>query len=157
MPTRTPFTSLEIRQLLEIVLNHGNYFVFMGEFYKMNNMGPIGNSVMTVGSECFLQYLESMALNPMNLQLAGFSTEDFDFWIHYVDVLDQVNEGFNLDDFLNYLNSYNPRIQFTAEVQEENGFNFLDIKILINSNNTISTAVFKKKTHKFVQFFHLLF
>ena len=148
LKNKTPFTSGEIRHVMNIVLNHGNYFVCQGQFYQMNNMGPIGNAFMTVGAECYLQYIESLALNPMTLSLNGFDICNFEFWVHYVDdVLDSVNQDFNVEAFLNYLNSFDARIQFTVETQEGNEFSFLDIKLTMNSDGTISTSVFRKVSH----------
>ena len=144
---KTPFTVKEIRQFLDIVLNFGNYFVSYGQYYKMKNMGPIGNSLLTVGSECFVQDIESRALNSFTLTNAGFAIEDFEFWKHYVDTLNSVSDDFEVIKFVDYLNSFCPRIQFTYEVQEGSGFSFLDIGIICNENGSVNTSVFRKKTH----------
>ena len=62
-------------------------------------------------------------------------------------MLDSVNQDFNVEVFLNYLNSFDARIQFTVETQEGNEFSFLDIKLTMNSDGTISTSVFRKVSH----------
>jgi hypothetical protein len=94
----------------------------------------------------------------MNLTLANFGHEDFAFWVHYVDdVLEDVDCDFDVDKFLDYLNSFDPKIQFTADVQQDDKFSFLDIKIIVNSDGVIDTTVFRKKTHTNLHTFYSSF
>ena len=67
------------------------------------------------------------------------------------DVLNRVVANFNVQGFLDYLNSFHPKIQFTVETQEGGEFAFLDIKMIDSVNEEgegcIETTVFRKKTH----------
>ena len=141
-----PFTLMEIKQFLEICLNLGNYFQDCEKFWKMNNMGPIGCSLLTVGCECFLQHFEQTALDSSKLISLGF--KDLDFWKHYVDdVLENVSDRFDHNNFLTYMNSHYPEVQFTCEVQEGEEFNFLDIKMITDFEGKVETKVYRKPTH----------
>tara|TARA_B110001454_G_scaffold213642_1_gene232163 strand:- start:194 stop:1396 length:1203 start_codon:yes stop_codon:yes gene_type:complete len=80
--------------------------------------------------------------------MSNFSTSDFEFWKHYVDdVLDSVQLDFDVTRFLDYLNSFEPRIKFTVESQEGSEFSFLDIRMITNEDGSVETSVYRKKTH----------
>ena len=133
-----PFELEEIKQFLEICLKHGNYFKDLGKIWKMRDMGPIGNPLMVVAAECFLQHFEEVHMSDMNLQ--NFDLKLKEFWKHYVDdVLDSAPLNFNVEKYIEYMNSFHPRIKFTSEVQDivfpapDAQFQFLDIKIVMDS------------------------
>jgi hypothetical protein len=52
-----------------------------------------------------------------------------------------------LDEFLKYLNSIHPSIQFTMEVEENNSLPFLDVLITKRSDGSLSHSTYRKKTH----------
>ena len=95
-----------------------------------------------------MQHIESRALNTATLSMSNFSTSDFEFWKHYVDdVLDSVQLDFDVTRFLDYLNSFEPRIKFTVESQEGSEFSFLDIRMITNGDGLVETSVYRKKTN----------
>ena len=47
----------------------------------------------------------------------------------------------------NYLNSIEPSIQFTAEVEENGVLSFLDVTITRDEDGNLSTSVYKKPMH----------
>ena len=52
-----------------------------------------------------------------------------------------------LKDFVNYMNTKHPNINFTSEFEENDSFPFLDVKIT-HSNNQLITSVFCKATFR---------
>ena len=49
----------------------------------------------------------------------------------------------HLKDFVNYMNTKHPNIKFTSEVEENDSFSFLDVKIT-RRNNQLVTSAFRK-------------
>ena len=116
----------------------GIYFKDCGKVWKMNNMGPIGCSLMTVGSACFLQNYEQTCLE--SSKLLSLNYNELDFWKHYVDdILESVQDDFDPNNFLTYMNSHYPQVQFTCETQQGNEFNFLDIRIVNSEEGKVAT------------------
>ena len=76
------------------------------------------------------------------------------FWKRYVDDTCTALEPELIKDFHQHLNSIEDSIQFTCEIQEDGQLPFLDIKLKKEDDGTISTSVFRKKTHtdQYLQF-----
>ena len=51
----------------------------------------------------------------------------------------------HLTDFVNYMNTKHPNINFTSEFEENDSFSFLNAKIT-RRNNQLVTSVFRKAT-----------
>jgi hypothetical protein len=51
-----------------------------------------------------------------------------------------------LQNFLNYLNSLRPSIQFTLEIESDSVISFLDV-LVIRKATTLATKVYRKLTH----------
>ena len=49
--------------------------------------------------------------------------------------------------FLDHLNNQHQRIQFTIELEEDNQLPFLDTLVCVENDRTISTKIYRKKTH----------
>jgi len=85
-----------------------------------------------------------------NLELKISSNSLFDkhilFWARYVDDIFVVFSGSDkdIDNFLQFINSLHNRIKFTVEIGD-NSINFLDLSILIISNN-FSFSIYRKST-----------
>ena len=61
--------------------------------------------------------------------------------------MENVEDDFDHGNFLNYMNSHYPQIQFTCETQKDSVFNFLDISITMDIEGKVHTKVFRKPTH----------
>ena len=48
---------------------------------------------------------------------------------------------------MNQLNSFDENIQFIFEMEEKNKIAFLDVMVITNTNDTISTTVYQKSTN----------
>ena len=69
-------------------------------------------------------------------------------WKRFVDDTFTILQSSQRDGFLEYLNSIDQHIQFTAEDQREDGaMPFLDILVTPGRDGSLSTSVYRKPTH----------
>ena len=66
------------------------------------------------------------------------------FWIRYVDDTLTALPPDIVTRFHNHLNSINPHIQFTVEIESDNSLPFLDVLLTHESDGNIITSVYKK-------------
>ena len=88
-------------------------------------------------------YMEQQELNALQS-----SQQVPTLWLRYVDDIFAIwpHGRQDLDHFLDHLNSRNPAIQYTMELEEDSVLPFLDVKIQKNEHH-LSMSVFRKKTH----------
>ena len=79
----------------------------------------------------------------------NFCTKNIVFWYRYVDDILCLFKGTKrqLDAFLNTLNSIEPNIKFTLEIEKDKAINFLDITIDHKLNNRLNFQIFRKPTY----------
>ena len=68
-------------------------------------------------------------------------------WKRYVDDTFKVLGKDYVDGFLQHLNSQQPTIRFTMEIEKDNTIPFLDTSVSRDSNNLLTTTVYRKPTH----------
>ena len=70
-----------------------------------------------------------------------------DIWFRYVDdtFLYMLKE--HIQSFLDHLNNQHQRISFTIEYEENGELPFLDTLVKIEEDRSLSTTVYRKKTH----------
>ena len=89
-------------------------------------------------AEAVMQDLESKAVT---------NNDDIKTWDRYVDdVLATVKKD-KTDDILQTINNTTKNIKFTKEEEQDNKLAFLDILITKTDNGTLTTQVYRKKTH----------
>ena len=69
------------------------------------------------------------------------------FWKRYVDDICTALPRTEVDRFSEHLNSIEKTIKFTTELESENKISFLDTEITHHQDGTLTTTVFRKKTH----------
>ena len=69
------------------------------------------------------------------------------FWKRYVDDVCCSLPGNEVSTFLLHMNSIEPSIQFTCEVEQDHVLPFLDVLLRHNPDGTITTNVYHKPTH----------
>ena len=71
-----------------------------------------------------------------------FRDDVFSVWTHNINTLPA---------FLDYLNNIDStgKIKFAMQIADENGLEFLDLKLKMNENNKITIDVFSKPTNRF--------
>ena len=68
-------------------------------------------------------------------------------WYRYVDDTFATLHEYAIKEFTEYINSRNPHIQFTREVEENNSIPFLDMYVCLIDEGTVKTIVYCKPTH----------
>lgn len=124
-------------KMLNFCLNEANYFSFENKHYRQLLGMFMGSSLAPVLVERVIEEAVDNALSML----------DFvpDFWKIYVDDhLTSVPEN-KIDLVLNALNSFNPTVKFTVEIQdmERKSINFLDVNV-INDNGRVKTNWYHK-------------
>lgn len=132
----TPIPKEQFMKMLDICLNHANYFVYRGKFYKQNLGMFMGSSLAPILVERVIEDIVDRALEKLELTP--------DFWGTYVDDhLTSIPE--NKVQILNdTLNSFEPTVQFTVEVEKEDKtIDFLDTTVT-NMGNKLRTKWYYK-------------
>ena len=117
------------------------YFRFEGQFYKQVEGVPMGSPLSPVVTDIFMADFEEEAISTSSLKPSvwlRYVDDTFVIWPHGRDTLDL---------FLEHLNSRDPSIQFTMEVEENGMLPFLDVHVIRKPDGSLTFKVFRKKTH----------
>jgi len=68
-------------------------------------------------------------------------------WLRYVDDTFAILHEYDINAFLEHINNQHPHIQFTMEQEEEGRLPFLDTTVVVRDDGSITTTVYRKKTH----------
>ena len=68
-------------------------------------------------------------------------------WKRYVDDTFTILGEDYVDDFLQHLNSHQPTIRFTTEIEKDDTIPFLDTSVSRVSDGLLTTSVYRKSTH----------
>ena len=147
-----------IIQSLKFVLENNN-FLFDEEFYQQVNGTAMGTKVAPIYACLTIAYLEESKL--FNTVLPNIFNVEQCKWIsnyckRYMDdgFLPLLN-SIEIETFINCLNALHPAIKFTFERATfesindiySQTLNFLDVKIILDINNRITTDIFYKPTN----------
>ena len=132
---RTSLNFESILKLCELCIR-ANFFQYDGKVYKQISGLPMGSPISVVVAELTLQMLEKDILSYDNSTIL--------IWKRYIDDCLAVIKTSEIDNFLQYINSLNQKIQFTVELENDNCLSFLDIKILKQLNGRLKFKVYRK-------------
>jgi len=104
----TDLPKLEFLLGVRFVLN-STYFIFNNTYYRQLFGTPMGSPLSPIIANIVMQDLENRALNTI-----GFTPP---FYFRYVDDIITACPFNLVDHVLNIFNSFNPRLQFTIEVE----------------------------------------
>ena len=68
-------------------------------------------------------------------------------WLRFVDDTFVINRAEHSQDLLHHINNQDIHIQFTVEPTQQGSLPFLDTLVIIEPDNTFSTAVYRMPTH----------
>lgn len=136
-----PIIKDELLKCLEIVLNQ-NYFEFNKKFFKQTFGLSMGSPLSPLLAEIFMANFEVNKV--INTPLAK---QHIICWYRYVDDVFVCFDGSNrqLNNFVEHINSLNPKIQFSTENELEDTLCFLDLKIK-KMGNSLVFDVYRKPT-----------
>ena len=140
--SRTVFRLDHIKDLLEVCL-WKSYFLWDGKIHCLEDSGPIGLSLMVVLAESFLQTLEK---NAMTIAASLPTPCVPKTHRRYVDDShDRFHNKPNSQEFLAILNQQEPRIQYTAEYENDaKELNYMDVTTKNSNNGSYEIKVFRK-------------
>ena len=136
-------TNLSLEQvltLLELCLST-TYFVFGGKFHRQKFGAPMGSPISPGVADLCMEVFEEDMLASCPEHLAP------KIWLRFVDDTFTILHVYSIENFTNYLNSRNPHIQFTREVEEDEQIPFLDVCVHLQDDGSLKTTVYRKPTH----------
>ena len=133
------FEREELKQLITFVA-YESFFIFDGEYYTQIDGVAMGSPLGPTFANAFLCHFEKRWLSecPADLLLSIYKRYVDDIFVTF-------NSYAQLIKFVDYMNHQHPNIKFTFEVEKNNNFSFLDVKIC-RENIKFITSVFRKPT-----------
>ena len=138
--TLTDRTNLAIDSLvslLEFCLN-ATFLTFRDTHYQQTFGTAMGSLISVSIANLVMEEIEEQALSTFEPVPQ--------FWKRYVDDTLTALPTDIVTRFHNHLNSVNPRIQFTVEIESDNSLPFLDV-LTHESDGNIVASVYRKPTH----------
>ncbi|XP_076069793.1 uncharacterized protein LOC143041673 [Oratosquilla oratoria] len=110
----------ELMRLISLCLD-STYFRFRDHIYHQRKGTPMGSPISVVVAEIVMQRLESQLLSaaPSLLKL----------WTGYVDDVFAILDCKDVEPFFSHINSIEPAIQFSKELEKDFQLPFLDVYV----------------------------
>ena len=117
------------------------FFSFNNNYYRQIEGTPMGSPISPLFANMVMDDLETNCLSTLKEK---HNVNPLLYFRYVDDTIMCINKK-HIDLVVKTFNSYNNRLQFTYEIEQENKINFLDMT-LIRHNNTIITDWFNKPT-----------
>lgn len=120
-----------------------NYFTHNNKFYTQPNGLPMGSPISGTMAEIFLQHIEQNKILNHNKY-----TKKIIYWFRYVDDIIVLYNGNKrqCETFFKYINTVHQNLNFTAEYEDNNTLNFLDLSIIKDQNQKHKFNIYRKPT-----------
>ena len=128
----------QITSLLKFCLSH-TYFLFQGKYYEQVQGAAMGSPISPLIANSFMEEFEVKAFSSFPYPLPFGSG----LWMTLLSSTRQNTAR----ELFQHINNQDPHIQFTVEPTQQGSLPFLDIRITIQPDNTLSTTVYRKPTH----------
>ena len=138
LPERTMLSADEVITLLDLCLK-ATYLCYRGNFYQQTFGTAMGSPVSVTVANLVMEDVEERALSTCESPPL--------FWKRYVDDVCAALPQANVGSFTEHLNSIEPTIQFTVELETDHKLPFLDMQVTHHPDGTLTTDVYRKKTH----------
>ena len=144
-PKRTNLSPNDIMDLLRLVVDT-TIFTHNNQLYKQSSGFPMGSGISPGACNTYMEKFEGQALVSCPPEFKP------KIWLRYVDDVVEAIHRDKVDEFTQHLNSLNPCIQFTVELQSENTegkqhLPVLDVDIHRLEDGKSKFKVYRKSTH----------
>ena len=131
LPERSALAPDEVISLLKFCLV-ATYLAYRGEVYQQVYGTAMGSPVSVTVANLVMEDVEQRALNACAFPPA--------FWKRYVDDTFTVLPKGQVQQFHAHLNSIEPTIKFTVEMEQEGSLPFLDTSVIRNCDGSLTTS-----------------
>ena len=135
---RTNLTPTQIADLSNFVLR-STYFQYNGLIYEQKDGAAMDSPVSAVIANLYMEEFEERAI-------ATATYKPIKIWKRYVDDTSTILGKDYVDGFLQHLNSQQPTIRCTMEIEKDNTIPFLDTSFSRDSDSLLTTSVYRKPT-----------
>lgn len=118
-----------------------NYFIYQGEYFLQIDGVAMGSPVAPVVANLWMEHFENGAI--------ATAPQAVKIWKRYVDDVFCIMKGNESDvqNYLAHLNSIHCKMRFTYEMEKDRSIAFLDVKVGVRSDGSLSHSVYRKPTH----------
>ena len=135
---RTDISVTNIMRLLAFVLKN-SFFTYEQEHFQLTLGCAMGSPVSATIANLVMEYIEERAIST--------TTHPPRWWDRYKDDSHACLKKDYVQEFHHHLNSVNPNIQFTKEVEQGDKLSFLDTTTT-RVRGRIQVSAYRKPTHK---------
>ena len=134
---RTNISITNIIKLLDFVLQN-SFSTYKNEYYQQISGCAMGSPVSATVADIVMEHVEETAIST--------APHPSRWWFRYVDDSHSCLKTTQVNEFHDHLNSINPHLIFTIELEENRCLPFLDT-MTIRSNGKIEVDIYRKLTH----------
>lgn len=134
----TPIYTKDFVDLIAFCVDKNNYFTYQKSVYKQKEGLAMGNSLSPVLSDLVMEKLFDTQIPLLNYTPI--------FVKKYVDDVITAIPKDRINETLDILNSFHPKIQFTMECEKKRRINFLDMTLIRTKEQKIITDWYSKPT-----------
>ncbi|XP_062717056.1 uncharacterized protein LOC134292178 [Aedes albopictus] len=131
-------TRINLDLFLEIVeyCMEASYFCFEGQYYKQTFGTAMGSPLSPIAADIVLDAVIAQAMRSLPFEITIFRK--------YVDDIFMAIPRNTEQQVLQAFNNVEPRIQFTIEVEKDQKLAFLDVTVIRNPDQTLTTEWYAK-------------
>ena len=134
-------TKQDVRAVLSAAVKE-SFFIFDNSLYRQIDGVAMGSPLGPTLANVFLCHDEKEWLDSCPIE---FKPELNQRYVDDIFVMFRYRD--HVKKFVDYMNTKHPNIGFTFEIEDQNSFSFLDIKVIRNTEkNSFETSVYRKST-----------
>jgi hypothetical protein len=122
--------------MLNFILRNG-YFMYEGDIFKQREGLPMGSPLSAIAAMYVMEDIMDWLIEEQGI--------DFECLAVYMDDTFMLMDVDEVENTLTVINTYDEKLKFTYEIEEENSITFLDVKITRHDHH-LTTEWFSKPT-----------